>query len=68
MDGAEGVASAADAGGGGCEIKDGLQALVLEVDTGYTPKGRVWFKVKLKRAVEVGGIEMGMEDIASVTI
>ena len=42
--------------------------LVLEVDASYAPKGRVWFEVKLEGAVEVGGVEMGMEDIASMTI
>ena len=41
--------------------------LVLEVDAGYAPEGRVWFKVKLKGMVEVRGIEMGMEDIMSMT-
>ena len=64
----EGVASAADAGQGGCEIKDGFQALVLEVRAGYAPEGRVWFKVKLESAVEVGGIEMGMEGIVSMIV
>ena len=42
--------------------------MVLEVDASYAPKGRVWFKVKLKGAVEVGGVEMGMEDITSMII
>ena len=41
--------------------------LVLEVYAGYTPKGRVWFKVKLEGTVEVRGVEMGMEDVASMT-
>ena len=68
LDGAEGVASVADAGWGGHKIKDGFQVLVWEVDAGYAPKGRVWFEVKLESVVEVGGVEMGMEDIASMTI
>ena len=38
------------------------------VDVSYTPKGRVWFEVKLEGAVEVGGVEMGMEDIMSMII
>ena len=42
--------------------------MVLEVHAGYAPEGRVWFKVKLESAVEVGGIEMGMEDIASMIV
>ena len=42
--------------------------MVLEVDAGYAPEGRVWFKVKFEGAVEVGGVEMGMEDVASMTI
>ena len=42
--------------------------LVLEVDAGYAPKGRVWFEVKLKGTVEVGGVEVGMEDIVSMII
>ena len=64
----EGVAFTTDAGWGGCEVEDRLQVLVLEVDAGYAPKGRVWFKVKLESTVKVGGIEMGVEDIASWTI
>ena len=42
--------------------------MVLEVHVGYTPEGRVRFEVKLESTVEVGGIEMGMEDIVSTTI
>ena len=42
--------------------------LVLEVHAGYAPKGGVWFEVKLEGAVEVRGIEMGMEDITSMII
>ena len=67
MDGVEGIASVADAGWGGGEIKDSFQALVLEVDVGYAPEGRVRFEVKSESMV-VGGVEMGMEDVTSVTI
>ena len=42
--------------------------LVLEVHAGYAPEGRVQFEMKLKSAVEVGGVELGMEDITSMTI
>ena len=35
---------------------------------GYAPEGGIWFKVKLESAVKVGSVEMGMEDITSVTI
>ena len=42
--------------------------LVLEVHAGYAPEGKVWFKVKLESMVEVGGIEMGVEDIASMAV
>ena len=64
----EGVASATNAGWGGCEVEDRLQVLVLEVDAGYAPKGRVQFEMKFESAVEVRGVEMGMEDITSMTI
>ena len=40
--------------------------MVLEVHAGYTPEGRIRFEVKLKSAVKMGGIEMGMEGITSV--
>ena len=42
--------------------------LVLEVDVGYAPKGRVRFEMKFESMVEVRGVEMGMEDITSMTI
>ena len=42
--------------------------LVLEVHAGYAPEGRVWFKMKLESAVKVGGVEVGMEDIAGMVI
>ena len=54
----KGVASAAAAGQGGSEIKDSFQALVLEVDAGFAPEGRVRCKVEFKGAVKVGGVEM----------
>ena len=68
LDGAEGVASTANAGWGGCEIEDGFQALVLEVDASYAPKGRVRFEMELDSTVEVGDVEMGMENIVSMTV
>ena len=42
--------------------------LVLEVHAGYAPEGGVRFEVKLKSAVEMGGVKMGMEDITSMTV
>ena len=42
--------------------------MVLEVHAGYAPKGGVWFEVKLEGVVKVRGVEMGMEDIVSMTI
>ena len=42
--------------------------MVLEVHVSYAPEGGVRFEMKLESAVEVGSIEMGMEDITSVTI
>ena len=41
--------------------------MVLEVHAGYAPEGGIRFEVKLKSAVKMGGVEMGMEDITSVT-
>ena len=42
--------------------------LVLEVNASYAPKRGVWFEVELEGAVEVGGVEMGVEDITSVAV
>ena len=42
--------------------------MVLEVHAGYAPEGRVRFEMKLESAVKVGGVEVGMEDIASMVI
>ena len=42
--------------------------LVLEVDASYAPERRILFEVEFESAVEVGGVEMGMEDVASMTI
>ena len=68
MDGAEGVASAANTGWKGGEIEDSFQALVLEVDASYAPERRVQFEVKLKSTVEVWGVQMGIKDVASMTV
>ena len=68
MNGAKGIASATNTRQGRGEIKDGLIALILEVHASDAPEGRVWFQVELKSTVEMGGVEMGMEDVASVTI
>ena len=32
------------------------------------PEGRVWFQVELESVMEMRGIEVGMEDIATMTI
>ena len=40
----------------------------MEVHASNAPEGRVWFQVEFKRRVEMGGIEMGMKDVTSVTI
>ena len=42
--------------------------MVLEVHAGYAPEGRVRFEMKLESAVKVGGVEVGMEDIAGMVI
>ena len=55
-------------GWGGSEVKDSFQMLVLEVDACDAPEGGVWFEVEFKGTMKVGGIEMGMEDIATMTI
>ena len=34
---------------------------------GYAPEGRIQFEVKFESAVEMGGVEVGMEDISSMT-
>ena len=66
MDGTEGVASTTNAGQGGGKVKDGFQALVLEIDIGDAPEGGVWFKVEFHSMMEVRGIEEGVECITTM--
>ena len=40
----------------------------MEVDVSYAPEGRVRFEVKLESTVEMGGVEMGMEDVTSMIV
>ena len=40
----------------------------MEVNAGYAPKGGVWFQVELESTVEMGGVEVGVENVASKTI
>ena len=60
------VTSAADAGWEQGGVKDGLQSLVLEIDTCNTPKGGIWFKVELKSVMEMREIEEGMERVTAM--
>ena len=40
--------------------------LVLEIDTGDAPEEGVGFEVKFKSTMEVGGVEEGMECVATI--
>ena len=68
MDGVKSVASATNAGWRGSKVKDGFQALVLEVDTGDTPEGRIRFWVEFESVMEVRSVEVRMKDVATVTV
>ena len=42
--------------------------LVLEIDASNTPEGRVQFKVELESTMEMRGIEVGVKDVATMTV
>ena len=46
LDGTEGVASMANARWGRSEVENSFQALVLEIDAGDAPEGRIGFEVE----------------------
>ena len=62
----EGVASTTDAGWRRGEVENGFQLLVLEVDMDNTPEGGVHFEVEFQGAMEMRGIEEGVERVATV--
>ena len=62
------VASATNAGWRGSEVEGGFQVLVLEVDMGNTPEGRIRFQVEFESVMEVRSIEVRMKDVVNMTI
>ena len=60
LDGMKCVASVTDAGWGRGKVKDGLQALILEIDARNAPEGGVQFMVKSEGAMEMRGVEKGV--------
>ena len=64
----KGVTSTTNTGWGGGEVENRFQVLVLEVDTCDTPEGGVQFEMEFESMMEVGGIEVRVEDIAVMTI
>ena len=57
LNGTEGVAASADAGGGRGKVEEGSQSLDLDVDSGGTPERRVVVEVGLKNLVDVRRVQ-----------
>ena len=42
--------------------------LVLEINVSDAPKGGVWFEVELKCMMKMGGIEVRVENVMTMTV